>query len=122
RKAMLQDIAILSGGQVISEELGLKLDSVQLNQLGRARSVKVTKDDTTLIEGHGKPDDIKGRINQTKAEIGKSTSDWDKAKLQERLAKLAGGVAVVKGGAAPGAELTDKKHRVEGAGSGTGAD
>src|SRR5256712_11909584 len=121
RKAMLQDIAILSGGQVISEELGLKLDSVQLNQLGRARSVKVTKDDTTLIEGHGKPDDIKGRINQIKAEIDKSTSDWDKEKLQERLAKLAGGVAVIKVGAATETELKEKKHRMEDAVSATRA-
>ncbi|HYS00831.1 MAG TPA: chaperonin GroEL [Candidatus Eisenbacteria bacterium] len=121
RKAMLQDIAILTGGQVISEELGLKLDSVQLNQLGRARSVKVTKDDTTIIEGHGKPDDIKGRINQIKAEIDKSTSDWDKEKLQERLAKLAGGVAVIKVGAATETELKEKKHRMEDAVSATRA-
>src|SRR3979490_1524519 len=90
RKAMLEDIAILTGGQVISEELGLKLDSVQLNQLGKARRVSITKDDTTIIEGAGKPDTIKGRINQIKAEIEKTTSDWDKEKLQERLAKLAG--------------------------------
>src|SRR5713226_6415929 len=121
RKAMLQDITILTGGQVISEELGLKLDSVQLNQLGRARSVKVTKDDTTIIEGHGKPDDIKGRINQIKAEIDKSTSDWDKEKLQERLAKLAGGVAVIKERAATETELKEKKHRMEDAVSATRA-
>src|ERR671923_902169 len=121
RKAMLQDIAILTGGQVISEELGLKLDSVQLNQLGKARRVSVTKDDTTVVEGSGKQDDIKGRINQIKAEIEKSTSDWDKEKLQERLAKLAGGVAVIKVGAATETELKEKKHRLEDAISATRA-
>src|SRR5467141_1837614 len=121
RKAMLQDIAILTGGQVISEELGLKLDSVQLNQLGKARRVTITKDDTTIIEGHGKADDIKGRINQIKAEIDKSTSDWDKEKLQERLAKLAGGVAVIKVGAPTETELKEKKHRMEDAVSATRA-
>ncbi len=121
RKAMLQDIAILTGGQVISEELGLKLDSVQLSQLGQARSVKVTKDDTTIVEGRGKKDDITGRINQLKAEIEKSTSDWDKEKLQERLAKLAGGVAVIKVGAATETELKEKKHRMEDAVSATRA-
>jgi chaperonin GroEL len=121
RKAMLQDIAILSGGQVISEDLGLKLDSVQLNQLGKARRDSVTKDDTTIVEGSGKQDDIKGRINQIKAEIEKSTSDWDKEKLQERLAKLAGGVAVIKVGAATETELKEKKHRMEDAVSATRA-
>jgi chaperonin GroEL len=121
RKAMLQDIAILTGGQVISEDLGLKLDSVQLNQLGKARRVSVTKDDTTVVEGSGKQDDIKGRINQIKAEIDKSTSDWDKEKLQERLAKLAGGVAVIKVGAATETELKEKKHRMEDAVSATRA-
>ncbi|MDQ6883138.1 MAG: chaperonin GroEL [Candidatus Dormibacteraeota bacterium] len=121
RKAMLQDLAILTGGQVISEDLGLKLDSVQLNQLGKARRVTVTKDDTTIVEGHGKQDDIKGRINQIKAEIEKSTSDWDKEKLQERLAKLAGGVAVIKVGAATETELKEKKHRMEDAVSATRA-
>jgi chaperonin GroEL len=121
RKAMLQDIAILTGGTVISEDLGLKLDSVQLNQLGRARRITVTKDDTTVVEGHGKQDDIKGRINQIKAEIDKSTSDWDKEKLQERLAKLAGGVAVIKVGAATETELKEKKHRMEDAVSATRA-
>jgi chaperonin GroEL len=90
RKAMLQDIAILTGGQVISEEVGLKLDSAQLSSLGRARSVSITKDDTTVVEGNGSKDAIKGRIEQIKAEIDKSTSDWDKEKLQERLAKLSG--------------------------------
>jgi chaperonin GroEL len=121
RKAMLQDLAILTGGQVISEDLGLKLDSVQLNQLGKARRVTVTKDDTTIVEGHGKQDEIKGRISQIKAEIDKSTSDWDKEKLQERLAKLAGGVAVIKVGAATETELKEKKHRMEDAVSATRA-
>ena len=121
RKAMLQDLAILTGGQVISDDLGLKLDSVQLNQLGKARRVTITKDDTTIVEGHGKQDDIKGRISQIKAEIEKSTSDWDKEKLQERLAKLAGGVAVIKVGAATETELKEKKHRMEDAVSATRA-
>src|SRR5213594_2058085 len=121
RKAMLQDIAILTGGQVISDELGLKLDSVQLNQLGKARRVTITKDDTTIVEGAGKADQIKGRINQIKAEIEKTTSDWDKEKLQERLAKLAGGVAVIKVGAATETELKEKKHRMEVAVSATRA-
>jgi chaperonin GroEL len=121
RKAMLQDIAILTGGQVISEEVGLKLDSAQLNSLGKARRVTVTKDDTTVVEGAGSPDAIKGRIEQIKNEIEKSTSDWDKEKLQERLAKLAGGVAVIKVGAATETELKEKKHRMEDAVSATRA-
>jgi chaperonin GroEL len=121
RKAMLQDIAILTGGQVITEEVGLKLDTAQLNSLGRARSVTVTKDDTTIVEGHGSQDAIKGRIEQIKAEIDKSTSDWDKEKLQERLAKLSGGVAVIKVGAATETELKEKKHRMEDAVSATRA-
>jgi chaperonin GroEL len=121
RKAMLQDIAILTGGQVISEEVGLKLDSAQLSSLGRARSVTVTKDDTTLVEGNGSKDAIKGRIEQIKAEIEKSTSDWDKEKLQERLAKLSGGVAVIKVGAPTETELKEKKHRMEDAVSATRA-
>ena len=121
RKAMLEDLATLTGGQVISEELGLKLDSVQLNQLGKARRVTVTKDDTTIVEGAGKPEQIKGRINQIKTEIEKTTSDWDKEKLQERLAKLAGGVAVIKVGAATETELKEKKHRMEDAVSATRA-
>jgi chaperonin GroEL len=121
RKAMLQDIAILTGAQVISEEVGLKLDSAQLTSLGRARRVTVTKDDTTLVEGAGSQDAIKGRIEQIKAEIEKSTSDWDKEKLQERLAKLAGGVAVIKVGAATETELKEKKHRMEDAVSATRA-
>jgi len=121
RKAMLEDLSILTGGQVISEELGLKLDSVQLNQLGKARRVTITKDDTTIVEGAGKQEQIKGRINQIKAEIEKTTSDWDKEKLQERLAKLAGGVAVIKVGAATETELKEKKHRMEDAVSATRA-
>jgi chaperonin GroEL len=121
RKAMLQDISVLTGGTVISEELGLKLDSVQLDQLGRARRVTVTKDDTTIVEGAGSSDAIKGRIEQIKAEIDKSTSDWDKEKLQERLAKLAGGVAVIKVGAATETELKERKHRMEDAVSATRA-
>ena len=121
RKAMLQDIAILTGGQVISEEVGLKLDSAQLSSLGRARSVSITKDDTTVVEGNGSKDAIKGRIEQIKAEIDKSTSDWDKEKLQERLAKLSGGVAVIKVGAPTETELKEKKHRMEDAVSATRA-
>ena len=113
RKAMLQDIAILTGGQVISEEVGLKLENATLDLLGRARKVVVTKDDTTIVEGAGKEDDVKGRINQIRAEIEKTDSDYDREKLQERLAKLAGGVAVIKVGAATEVELKEKKHRIE---------
>ncbi len=113
RKAMLQDIAILTGGQVISEEVGLKLENASLDLLGRARKVVITKDDTTIVEGAGSDDDIKGRINQIKAEIERSDSDWDREKLQERLAKLSGGVAVVKVGAATETELKEVKHRIE---------
>ncbi len=121
RKAMLQDIAILTGGQVISEEVGLKLENATLDLLGRARKVVVTKDDTTIVEGAGKEEDVKGRINQIKAEIEKTDSDWDREKLQERLAKLAGGVAVIKVGAATEVELKEKKHRIEDALSATRA-
>jgi chaperonin GroEL len=121
RKAMLQDIATLTGGQVISEELGLKLENVGLDLLGSARKVVVTKDDTTVVEGAGSKDEVKGRINQIKAEIDKTDSDWDREKLQERLAKLAGGVAVVKVGAATEVELKEKKHRIEDALSATRA-
>jgi chaperonin GroEL len=121
RKAMLQDVAILTGGQVISEEVGLKLDSAQLSSLGKARRINVTKDDTTIVEGGGSADAIKGRIEQIKVEIDKSTSDWDKEKLQERLAKLSGGVAVIKVGAATETELKEKKHRMEDAVSATRA-
>ena len=121
RKAMLQDIAILTGGQVISEEVGLKLDSTTLDLLGRARKVVITKDDTTIVEGAGADADIKGRISQIKAEIDKTDSDWDREKLQERLAKLSGGVAVVKVGAATETELKEVKHRIEDALSATRA-
>jgi chaperonin GroEL len=113
RKAMLQDIAILTGGTVISEEVGLKLENATLDLLGSARKVVVTKDETTIVEGGGKDDDIKGRINQIKAEIEKTDSDYDREKLQERLAKLSGGVAVIKVGAATEVELKEKKHRIE---------
>ncbi|NUT20361.1 MAG: chaperonin GroEL [Hamadaea sp.] len=113
RKAMLQDIAILTGGQVISEEVGLKLDSVGLDMLGRARKVVVTKDETTIVEGAGDTEQINGRVNQIRAEIEKSDSDYDREKLQERLAKLAGGVAVIKVGAATEVELKERKHRIE---------
>jgi chaperonin GroEL len=113
RKAMLGDIAILTGGQVISEEVGLKLDTTELDQLGHARKVVVTKDDTTIVEGSGDVDQIAGRVNQIRAEIDKSDSDYDREKLQERLAKLAGGVAVIKAGAATEVELKERKHRIE---------
>jgi chaperonin GroEL len=121
RKAMLQDMAILTGGQVISEEIGVKLENVGLDMLGRARKVVVTKDDTTVVEGQGDAEDIKGRINQIKAEIEKTDSDWDREKLQERLAKLSGGVALIKVGAATEVELKEKKHRIEDAVSATRA-
>ncbi|MHB1570055.1 MAG: chaperonin GroEL [Solirubrobacteraceae bacterium] len=113
RKRMLEDIAVLSGGEVITEEMGLKLENTQLSQLGRARRVVVAKDTTTIIDGAGDADAIKGRINQIKTEIENTDSDFDKEKLQERLAKLAGGVAVVKVGAATETEMKEKKHRVE---------
>jgi chaperonin GroEL len=121
RKAMLQDIAILTGGQVVSEEVGLKLENVTLDLLGRARKVVVVKDNTTLVEGTGSEEDVKGRINQIKAEIENTDSSWDKEKLQERLAKLSGGVAVIKVGAATEVELKEKKHRIEDAVSATRA-
>ncbi|MFM1917277.1 MAG: chaperonin GroEL [Actinomycetota bacterium] len=113
RKAMLQDIAILTGGQVISEEVGLKLENTTLDLLGRARKVVVTKDETTIVEGAGDAEQISGRVNQIRAEIEKSDSDYDREKLQERLAKLAGGVAVIKVGAATEVELKERKHRIE---------
>ena len=113
RKAMLQDIAILTGGQVISEEVGLKLENTGLELLGRARKVVVTKDETTVVEGAGDSEQIAGRVNQIRAEIDKSDSDYDREKLQERLAKLAGGVAVIKAGAATEVELKERKHRIE---------
>ncbi|HVE92738.1 MAG TPA: chaperonin GroEL [Actinomycetota bacterium] len=121
RKAMLQDMAILTGGTVITDELGMKLENVALDQLGRARKVVVTKDNTTIVEGAGNDADIRGRIAQIRAEIDKSDSDWDREKLQERLAKLSGGVAVVKVGAATEVELKEKKHRIEDALSATKA-
>src|SRR4051812_43166816 len=121
RKAMLQDMAILTGGQVVTEEVGLKLENVTLDLLGRARKIIVTKDETTLVEGAGEESDVKGRINQIKAEIDNTDSDYDREKLQERLAKLAGGVAVIKVGAATEVELKEKKHRIEGAVSTTKA-
>jgi chaperonin GroEL len=113
RKAMLEDIAILTGGQVITEEVGRKLDSTTIQDLGRARRVTANKDETTFVEGHGDQDKILGRVKQIKAQIEETTSDFDKEKLQERLAKLAGGVAVIKVGAATEVELKEKKHRVE---------
>ena len=121
RKAMLQDIAILTSGTVISEEVGRKLDSTTLEDLGRARRVASTKDDTTIIEGRGGEEAIQGRIKQIKAQIEDTTSDFDREKLQERLAKLAGGVGVIKVGAATEIELKEKKHRVEDALSATRA-
>ncbi len=113
RKAMLQDMAILTGATVISEEVGLKLDAATLDLLGRARKVVVTKDETTIVEGTGDEEQIKGRVNQIRAEIESSDSDYDREKLQERLAKLAGGVAVIKAGAATEVELKERKHRIE---------
>jgi chaperonin GroEL len=121
RKAMLQDIAVLTGGQVITEEMGRKLDSATLEDLGRADKISASKDDTTIVGGAGSEDAITGRINQIKAEIENSTSDYDREKLQERLAKLAGGVAVIGVGAATEVELKEKKHRVEDALSATRA-
>ncbi|MGV9250663.1 chaperonin GroEL [Streptomyces sp. NPDC003697] len=113
RKAMLGDIAILTGGEVISEEVGLKLENASLDLLGRARKVVVTKDETTIIDGAGSPEQVAGRVNQIRAEIENSDSDYDREKLQERLAKLAGGVAVIKAGAATEVELKERKHRIE---------
>ena len=121
RKAMLGDIAALTGGQVVSEEVGLKLENVTLDLLGRARKVVISKDDTTIVEGAGDEADVKGRIAQIKTEIENTDSDWDKEKLQERLAKLSGGVAVIKVGAATEVELKEKKHRIEDALSATRA-
>jgi len=113
RKAMLQDMAVLTGAQVISEDVGLKLDNTTLDLLGQAKRVIITKDNTTIVDGAGTADDVKGRINQIKTEIENTDSDWDREKLQERLAKLAGGVAVIKVGAATEIELKEKKHRIE---------
>src|SRR4029077_3775619 len=113
RKELLRDIAVLTGGTVISEEIGRKLDSVAFEDLGSARRVVATKDDTTLVDGAGRSEQIKARMTQIKAQIEDTTSDYDKEKLQERLAKLAGGVAVIKVGAATEVELKEKKHRIE---------
>ncbi len=113
RKAMLQDMAILTGGQVISETVGLKLENADLDLLGRARKIVVTKDETTIVEGAGDPAQLEGRVNQIRAEIERSDSEYDREKLQERLAKLAGGVAVIKAGAATEVELKERKHRIE---------
>lgn len=121
RKAMLQDIAVLTGGQVITEEMGRKLDSVQVSDLGRAAKIISTKDETVVVDGVGEEDQIKGRVEQIKVEIDRSTSDYDREKLQERLAKLAGGVAIIRVGAATEVELKEKKHRVEDALSATRA-
>jgi chaperonin GroEL len=121
RKAMLQDLAILTGGHDISSEVGLKLENVTLDLLGSARKIVVTKDDTTIVEGAGNREEIRGRVNQLKAEIDKTDSDYDREKLQERLAKLSGGVAVIKVGAATEVELKEKKHRIEDAVSATRA-
>jgi chaperonin GroEL len=113
RKAMLEDLAILTGGQVISEEVGLKLENATLDLLGQARKVVITKDETTIVEGAGDPDQIAGRVAQIRSEIENTDSDYDREKLQERLAKLAGGVAVIKAGAATEVELKERKHRIE---------
>ncbi len=121
RKAMLQDMAILTGGQVIAEEVGLKLEAAELDMLGQARRVVVTKDNTTIIDGHGKPEDVEARVRELKATIETTDSDWDREKLQERLAKLAGGVCVIKVGAHTEVELKEKKHRIEDAISATRA-
>ncbi|HOB05806.1 MAG TPA: chaperonin GroEL, partial [Propionibacteriaceae bacterium] len=121
RKAMLEDIAILTGGQVVAPEVGLKLDQVGLEVLGRARRIVVTKDDTTIVDGGGSADEVAARVAQLRAEIERTDSDWDREKLQERVAKLAGGVCVIKVGAATEVELKEKKHRIEDAVSATRA-
>jgi chaperonin GroEL len=113
RKAMLQDIAILTGGTVITEELGLKLENATLDMLGSARKVVITKDETTIVDGAGEKDQIAGRVEQIRREINNTDSDYDREKLQERLAKLAGGVAVIRAGAATEVELKERKHRIE---------
>src|SRR5690606_34831902 len=113
RKAMLEDIAILTGGQLISEDLGIKLESVTLEMLGKAKKVTITKDDTTIVDGTGDKADIEGRISQIKKQVEDTTSDYDKEKLQERLAKLAGGVAVIRVGGATEVEVKEKKDRVD---------
>jgi chaperonin GroEL len=121
RKAMLQDIAVLTGGEVIAPELGYKLDSITLDMLGKARRVVVTKENTTIVDGAGKASEVKARIEQIRKEIEASDSDWDKEKLNERLAKLSGGIAVIKVGAATEVEMKERKHRIEDAISATKA-
>ena len=121
RKAMLQDIAILTGAQVVSAEIGLSLDQVGLEVLGTARRITITKDNTTIVDGAGTADDVAARVAQLRAELARTDSDWDKEKLQERLAKLAGGIGVIKVGAATEVELKEKKHRIEDAVSATRA-
>ena len=121
RKAMLHDIAILTGGEVISEELGLKLENTTIDMLGSARQIKISKDETTIVEGKGNKEDIDARVAQIKAQIEETTSEFDKEKLQERLAKLSGGVAVIQVGAATETELKEKKLRIEDALSATRA-
>jgi chaperonin GroEL len=121
RKAMLEDIAILTGGQVISEDVGLKLDQAKIEQLGKARRVTITKDDTTIVEGAGSSESIQGRIKALRSQADETTSDFDKEKLQERIARLAGGIAVIKVGAATEVEQKEKKHRIEDALSATKA-
>jgi chaperonin GroEL len=121
RKATLQDLAVLTGGQVVSPEIGLKLDQVGLEVLGTARRIVITKDDTTIVDGAGKADEVQARVGQIKAEIERTDSDWDREKLQERLAKLAGGVCVIRVGAHTEVELKEKKHRIEDAVSATRA-
>src|SRR5207247_1585044 len=121
RKEMLRDIAILTGGQVITEEMGRKLETVTVADLGKARKINAGKDETTIVEGKGQEKEIKGRIEQIKAQVETTTSDYDKEKLQERLAKLSGGVAIIRVGAATETELKEKKHRVEDALSATRA-
>src|SRR5690606_30075226 len=121
RKAMLEDIAILTGGQVVTPDVGLKLDQVGLEVLGRARRVVITKDDTTIVDGAGSGEDVQARVKQLQAEIERTDSDWDREKPQERVAKLAGGVCVIKVGAATEVELKEKKHRIEDAVSATRA-
>ena len=121
RKAMLEDIAILTGGKVVAPEVGLKLDQVGLDVLGRARRIVVTKDNTTIVDGAGDSGEVKARVAQLQAEIARTDSDWDREKLQERVAKLAGGVCVIKVGAATEVELKEKKHRIEDAVSATRA-
>ena len=113
RKAMLQDIAILTGGKAITEDLGIKLENVQISDLGQAKKITIDKDNTTIVEGKGKPSEIEGRVKEIRSQIDKTTSDYDREKLQERLAKLVGGVAVIKVGAATETEMKEKKARVE---------